>query len=278
MAAPQSICVTCDTLIPDEAAFCPSCGASTGLPTELSGGLSAEDAPQYRDRLQVALGEGYELRGVIGQGGFGTVYAAWDVGLEREVAIKVLRSDLYRTPDLIARFKREARAVAQLRHPNIVPVYSVGEAGGLTYFVMPLIKGSSLRDILESEGQLPIGESQRIVTEAAKALEAAHRAGIVHRDVKPENILLEGEDRHVQLMDFGIAKVAASDEVGLTGTGLIVGTPQYMSPEQASGERELDIRSDIYSLGVVAYRLLGGKLPFEAKEEILQDKGFLPQS
>lgn len=270
MDVQQGTCASCETPIPEGTAYCPGCGVST--PTAISRETGADrtphfpqaDAREHRERLQRALGTAYELRELVGQGGFGTVYAGWDVELERDVAIKALRFDLFPTPELIKRFKREARAVAKLRHPNIVPVYTVGEGEGLAYFIMPLIEGTSLRDVLEREETLPIDETCRILVEAANALEAAHQVGIVHRDIKPENILLEGEGRRVLLMDFGIAKAATAGETGITGTGMIVGTPQYMSPEQATGERDIDGRSDIYSLGVVGYQLLSGQLPFDA--------------
>ncbi len=271
MNAEQRTCVSCGKLTPMGAAYCPDCGAST--PTAVTQESVAEHArfsaqanvEEHRERLQQCVGALYEVRERIGQGGFGIVYAAWDVALERDVAIKALRFDLSSTPQLVERFKREARAVAKLRHPNIVPVYTVGEADGLAYFIMPLVKGTSLKALLQREEQLSVDETRRILIDAAGALEAAHQAGIVHRDIKPENILLEGERRRVLLMDFGIAKAATAERTGITATGMIVGTPQYMSPEQATGDRDIDGRSDIYSLGVLGFQLLSGQLPFEAK-------------
>ena len=217
----------------------------------------------YRAQLQRALGTAYELREEVGKGGFGTVYEAWDVRLKRKVAVKVLRGDLGISPDLMERFQREAEAVAKLRHPNILPIYMIGEGEGLAYFIMPLIEGETLRAVLDRESDLPGNEARRIATEAASALNAAHDAGLVHRDIKPDNIMLEGKERRVLIMDFGIAKALGSTESTLTGTGMIVGTPHYMSPEQASGEGTIDHRSDIYSLGVVAYRLFAGEALFE---------------
>ncbi len=214
---------------------------------------------------------GYDVRGLIGRGGFAEVYAAWDPMLKREVALKVLRSELD-APAFRERFRREAEAVAGLRHPHIIPIHAVGEDREFAWFAMPLIHGESLRARLERSSPLPIGEARRIFTEIAEALAAAHRAGLIHRDVKPDNILLEGEERRVVLTDFGIAKALAGGQPpespersrDLTETGLIVGTPQYMSPEQAGGERSIDARSDLYSLGVVAYLMLTGELPFPA--------------
>ena len=268
MNTPTRSCTSCDTPLPDGASYCPACGVAT--PTEISAqtgevrsGLTLDaNEAEYLERLQRALGENYELRQLIGRGGIGAVYAAWDVKLEREVAVKALRHDLFRTPALVERFEREARAVAKLRHPNILPIYTVGEGEGITFMVMPKIAGESLRAHLDREGQLSVDEAVRIASEAASGLQAAHDAGIVHRDIKPGNFLLEGKERRVLLMDFGIAKVAEGAEVGLTGTGTIVGTPLYMSPEQASGERRINHRSDIYSLGCVLYEMLAGDPPF----------------
>ncbi len=214
-------------------------------------------------RLARALGGGYELRRLIGRGGFATVYSAIDTQLKRDVAIKVLRPELAREPVMRERFRREAEAVARLRHPNIVPIYAVGEGDGLAWYVMPLVAGESLRARLERETRLPVDLASRFLIEAAGALGAAHRAGLVHRDIKPDNILLDGDAPNVLLTDFGIAKALAGDTLvgGLTATGVVIGTPQYMSPEQASGEA-VDPRSDIYSLGVVAYQMLAGEVPF----------------
>jgi len=217
-------------------------------------------------RLQEALGPGFVLERAIGQGGFALVYAARDVGLNRAVAVKVLRPELAGTAAIRERFRREAEAMARLRHPHVIPVYAVGEGAGLAWYVMPLVTGGSLRTRLDRERRLPAGEARRILDEAAAALGAAHRAGVLHRDIKPDNILLDGDDARVLLTDFGIAKAlgGAAPAGALTATGVVVGTPHYMSPEQASGERGIDHRSDLYSLGVVAYQMLCGDLPFQA--------------
>ena len=282
------VCTACDTPVPQGAAYCPSCGAAT--PTgmsretgEILPPLQLEfEEEEFRARLQATLADVYELRELIGQGGFAAVYSAWDVRLEREVAVKVIRPDLFPSPALIGRFQREAQAVAKLRHPNIVPIYSVGEGEGLAYFVMPLIRGLGLRAILDNDEEIAIPEVRRILMEAGQALQAAHREGIVHRDIKPDNIMLEGDERRVLIMDFGIAKAVGPGEAGgFTSTGVIIGTPQYLSPEQASGSASIDHRADIYSLGVIGYQLLTRRLPFEgvtSQELIVQHIATPPPS
>lgn len=260
-------CPTCDSRLPLDAAYCAQCGSPTH--TQIIG----EDGPPRTDasyesapeRLQQALGPQFDLGRLIGRGGYAEVFSVYDRKLQRELAIKVLRPDLIVTPSLLARFRREALAVAALQHPAIVPVFDVGESDGVCYILMPLVRGESLKALLVRQGRLSLDEVQRIVLEAANALAAAHDAGIVHRDIKPENIMLEGPDRHVRLMDFGIAKAVDSGDKELTGTGVIVGTPQYMSPEQATGEPAIDQRSDQYSLAVVAYQMLSGRAPFEGE-------------
>lgn len=217
----------------------------------------------YAARLQRAVGAGYELRELIGRGGFGVVYRAWDRRLERDVAIKALRHDLFHTAEVLQRFQREARSVAKLRHANILPVYTVGDGEGIAFMVMPLIRGVSLKEYMATHGRLPRNEAIRISVNVAGALEQAHQVGIIHRDIKPENILLEGDDRHVLLADFGIAKsIQSAGEA--TASGVIVGSPPYMSPEQAGGERELDARTDVYSLGTLLYEMLSGQRPYPA--------------
>jgi serine/threonine-protein kinase len=217
-------------------------------------------------RLRKALGANYELGRLIGRGGFAEVFVVHDKRLKRDLALKALRPDLIISEQLLTRFRREAETVAALRHPHIVPIYDIGEADGIAYILMPYIQGESLRGLLLREGPRPTREATRILLEAADALGAAHEAGVIHRDMKPENIMLEGKARRVQLMDFGIAKaIDASDATGLTSTGMLVGTPHYMSPEQASGEPSLDHRSDQYSLAVVGFQMITGSLPFDGE-------------
>jgi serine/threonine protein kinase len=217
-------------------------------------------------RLTQALGGSYTLEGEIGRGGMGVVFQARDERLKRKVAIKVLPPELAFREEVRIRFLREAETAARLTHPHIVPIHSVGEGkDGLVYFVMAFIDGEPLSARLKRRGHLPPEESRRIMIETADALGAAHALGIIHRDVKPDNIMLEGSRGRVMVTDFGIAKaLSSSTGGGLTGTGVAIGTPHYMSPEQAAGDREIDGRSDIYSLGVVGYQMLAGELPFQA--------------
>lgn len=267
----ERFCNSCETSLPDGAAYCPTCGEPT--PTELNRATgeavrpsgSDLDGAAYRRRLQRAIGKGYQLGDLIGQGGFGVVYSALDIELNREVAVKALRHDAVSSSALFQRFKREARAAAKLRHPHIVPIYAVGEGEGIAFMIMPKLVGESLNAYIRREAPVPVAEAQRILVDASRALAVAHRAGIVHRDVKPENIFLEGEERRVYLMDFGIAKALDTEEEGLTGTGMIVGTPSYMSPEQSGGRGGIDHRTDIYSLGVVGYQLITGQLPYQGE-------------
>src|SRR5436853_726828 len=218
-------------------------------------------------RLSQALGSSYTLDREIGRGGMGVAYHARDERLKRAVAVKVLPPELGVREEIRMRFLREAETAARLSHPHIVPIHSVGEGpDGLVYVVMAFVDGESVAGKLKRRGRLPSEEARRIMLETSDALGAAHALGIIHRDVKPDNILLEGSRGRVVVTDFGIAKALSSTtgSATLTATGVAIGTPHYMSPEQAAGDREVDGRSDIYSLGVVSYQMLTGELPFQA--------------
>ena len=216
-------------------------------------------------RLAAALGDAYTIEGEIGRGGMGVVYRARDERLQRRVAIKVLPPELAFQQDIRERFTREAQTAARLSHPHIVPIHTVGEGMGLVYFVMGYVDGESVAARIRRRGKLPVDEVRRIMAETADALSAAHAVSIIHRDIKPDNILLEGPRGRVMVTDFGIAKaLSSSSGATLTGAGVAIGTPAFMSPEQAAGEREIDGRSDLYSLGIVSYQMLTGELPFSA--------------
>jgi hypothetical protein len=213
------------------------------------------------DRLARALAGRYILERELGQGGMATVYLGTDVKLGRQVAIKALAPQ---TREYLGseRFQREVQLAAQLSHPHIVPVFEAGEADGVLFYAMGYVEGESLKDRLEREGPLPLDEAVRLIAEVGEALQYAHERGIVHRDIKPANILLSRG--HALVADFGIAKAISGDtsEHTLTGTGISVGTVEYMSPEQAAGEKRLDGRSDVYALAVLLYELLVGEPPF----------------
>ena len=213
------------------------------------------------ERVVAALGHQYEVQNEVGRGGMSVVYRARDIRLNRTVAIKVLPPELAYDPAIRTRFTREAQTSAQLSHAHIVPIYDVGEREGIAYFVMALVSGGNLAALLAREPRQPIDEVRRLLSEVADALAYAHTRGVIHRDIKPDNILLDADSGRAIVTDFGIAR-AIEAGTRLTITGNALGTPQYMSPEQAVGEREVDGRSDIYSLGVVAYQMITGRLPF----------------
>ena len=224
-----------------------------------------EPTSSLAPRLSEALGSAFTIEGEIGRGGMGVVYRARDERLKRRVAIKVLPPELAFQQEIRARFTREAETAARLSHPHIVPIYTVGEGNGLVYFVMGYVDGESVGGRLKRRGKLPVEEVRRIMKETADALSAAHAMSVIHRDIKPDNILLDGTRGRVMVTDFGIAKaMSGGSGATLTSAGVAIGTPQYMSPEQAAGEKEIDGRSDLYSLGILAYQMLTGELPFTA--------------
>ncbi len=212
-------------------------------------------------KLKAALADQYQIDREVGAGGMATVYLAEDLKHHRKVAVKVLRPELAGAlgPD---RFIREIEIAAQLQHPHILAVYDSGEADGFLYYVMPFVEGESLRERLKREGALPLHETIRILSEVSDALTYAHQHGVVHRDIKPDNVMLAG--RHAAVTDFGVAKaVSAASGQTLTTVGVTLGTPAYMAPEQAVGDSDIDHRVDIYALGTLAYEMLTGAPPFD---------------
>src|SRR5205809_8137757 len=214
-----------------------------------------------RDRLQSALGPAYRLDNELGGGGMSRVFLAEEVRLGRQVVVKVL------PPEMAAgvnadRFEREIRLAAKLQHPHIVPLLSAGSQGDLLYYIMPRVERQSLRARLAHEHELPIGETVRILRDVTDALAYAHGHGIVHRDVKPDNVLFSG--KHALVADFGVAKAVSnsSGAATLTSLGMALGTPAYMAPEQAAGDPNVDHRADLYAVGALGYELLTGRSPF----------------
>ena len=258
------------------ARFCPSCGSDiSGQQTSFatakiearprqSPPAPARDAGVIESLRRATVGE-YEILGLLGRGGMATVYLAHDIALDRKVAIKVMSPHLLQGEGMAERFKREARTAGSLSHPHIIPIYAVKEAGDLLFFVMKFVEGRPLDSIIHEVGAMPFPMVQSIMQQVGSALGSAHRRGIIHRDIKPANIMLD-VDGWAVVTDFGIAKVA--DKQGLTMTGATVGTPSYMSPEQCAATKELTQASDQYSLGVVAYEMLSGRLPF-AQESVM---------
>ena len=223
--------------------------------------MSVRDA--LRDRVERAVAALFEIEDEIGRGGMAVVYRARDVRLHRKVALKVLPPELAFREEVKSRFLREAQMSAQLSHPNIVPIYTVDEIDGVVFFAMGLVEGETLAQRLVHEPRPPLATVRSMLREVADALAYAHARHVVHRDVKPDNILVERATGKVLVSDFGIARAAEGDS-RLTVTGATVGTPAYMSPEQAMGDRAVDARADIYALGVVGYQMLAGALPFQA--------------
>src|SRR6201984_74487 len=204
------------------------------------------------------LGDRYEILALLGQGGMGAVYKAHDIELERLVALKIIRPELTTNPEILKRFKQELILARQVTHRNVIRIFDLGQADGFKFITMEYLEGKDLRAVLKEKGKLPPEEAGRIILQICRALEVAHGEGVVHRDLKPQNIMLDANGR-AYVMDFGIARSAYLP--GMTQTGTLIGTPEYMSPEQAKGEK-LDERSDLFSLGVIFYELVTGQSPF----------------
>jgi len=250
-------CPHCGAVAAPDSRFCSQCG--TKLTPETNW-----DAP-VPERLAQALGADHSVVGELGRGGFAVVYSVRDLRLNRYLAVKVMRPDLVASPQALERFRREARIAAGLDHPNILAVSFAGEGAGLVYYAMPRVRGQTLRERLRQDGALPVDEARHIFAEVGKGLHYAHQQGVVHRDVKPANIMLEHSGK-VLVLDFGIAKALSADGSTLTVSGVVIGSAEYMSPEQAEGSKDIDRRSDIYSLGVVGYEMLAGQTPLAGED------------
>lgn len=256
----MSHCQRCGSAIAPGSRFCPSCGRQVldpGAATLLVG--AADDALLMEVRH--ALSGEYDIDREVGRGAMAVVYRATEAGLGRRVALKVLPPEMTLNRELTERFKREARMAASLEHPNIIPVYREGQAGRFLFMAMKFVEGRSLEDIIASQGPLPVPVALHVLRSATSALAYAHERGIVHRDIKSANILVDRDGR-VVVTDFGIAR--AAEDASLTSTGTMVGTPYFMSPEQCAARR-IGPQSDQYSLGVVAFQMLTGSVPFQAE-------------
>jgi serine/threonine protein kinase len=277
-------CPSCAAPVGDASSICPACGEALTLPSEDATGVSDADAGRGDPPRAIAaditaglrpaetadeigrLGH-YRVLAQLGAGGMGAVYLAEDLQLQRQVALKAMLPELAANPTARMRFLREARAIAKVEHDHIIPIFQVSEDNGTAFLAMPLLKGESLANRLRPGSPLAMSEAVRIGREVAEGLAAAHEKGLVHRDIKPANIWLEGTRRRVRILDFGLARMATDSPDGdptLTRQGGVVGTPAYMSPEQARGE-PVDRRTDLWSLGVVLYQMTTGKRPFEAQ-------------
>ncbi|MDX2193222.1 MAG: serine/threonine-protein kinase [Gemmatimonadales bacterium] len=231
-----------------------------------------------REALERAVGDQYEVSRLLGRGGMGAVFLARDRALERTVAIKVLPPGTAATAEAIERFRREARTAARLQHPGIVPLHAFGESRGLLWFAMGYVRGESLAARLERDGRLDPERARALLAQVADALDHAHRQGVVHRDLKPDNVLLDDDTGRAHLTDFGVARTDAVS-ASLTQVGMVMGTPAYMAPEQAAGDHAIDGRADLYALGVMGFQMLAGRLPFAgpgAREFLMQHISVAP--
>jgi eukaryotic-like serine/threonine-protein kinase len=292
MTEPPLHCAFCERPLRADDLFCSRCGRPTPVNADPdatvlmesegtdASSLGADDEVTIRDdqprpaaptaaasfkaRFQHLLGGEFQLLTLLGEGGFARVYKALDRRLDRIVAIKVIQPELVGEELFVQSFRKEGIALAKLRHPGIVPIYDIRERGGLIYYVMPFVEGSTIEQRM-AQGRIPPYETKRILSELADVLAAAHRAHMVHLDIKPDNVFLEGDLQKVLLVDFGIA-MAVKRKVPDASGGPIVGTPSYMSPEQAQGLPEIDFRSDIYSVGALGYCMLAGRPPFSGRD------------
>jgi eukaryotic-like serine/threonine-protein kinase len=254
------ICLHCHTPNPTNADVCSQCGSGLDIGADVGLGATLEVSQSASINTGTDFGPRYHVESLLGSGGMGKVYKARDRELERTVAIKVLRPDLMTDPQALQRFKHELLLASSISHPNILRIHDLGEYNGVKFISMAYVDGGDLTQLLRKEGRLPLERVLNIMRQLAAALSAAHGVNVVHRDLKPQNLLMGSED-HVYVTDFGIAKTLESDRTSVTRTGAVLGTPLYMSPEQVEG-KPVDHRSDLYTYGLIFYEMLTGVLPF----------------
>ncbi|UCC47468.1 MAG: protein kinase [Gemmatimonadota bacterium] len=256
-------CLRCCASLPFQGASCPECGTPGPAPEFYLRPVDRSPiSEELLEHLRAATSGEFEIIREIGRGGMARVYLAREIALDRQVALKVLSPLFSEYPEIVRRFQQEARTAGQLSHPHILPVFAVYQGNGLSFFTMPFVKGCSLREILREAGPLEVEEALEYLRQAASGLAYAHQHGVVHRDVKPENILFEESTGRLMLTDFGLAKALGAES--LTVPGDVIGTPHYMAPEQCEGQQEVDARTDQYSLALVAYEMLTGEYPLVA--------------
>ncbi|MFZ5438645.1 MAG: protein kinase domain-containing protein [Myxococcota bacterium] len=267
-------CTSCGTPLPDGAQACAVCGAAVALPLVTPPtSISQRNLRPFREektvqpvRVADVLAGRYRLEEKVGEGGMGAVFVAHDLELDRKVAVKVLAANLMHDAEVLERFEREARLTAKLDHPNIVPIYDVGRHEGRPFIVMKLLQGDSLVGRLRAKGGFTTDETLKLMRQLAAGLDYIHAQGFIHRDIKAGNIFLSPEG-HATILDFGILR-SKTATTGITRTGMVMGTPHYMAPEQALGLKDVDHRVDLYALAVVLFECLTGTLPFEADSEL----------
>src|ERR1700689_2147187 len=261
------VCTKCSTPLPladmtiSPTAMGTAVGGTQAWSVAVTPRPTSEAAAQGQLQPGTLLADRYEILTLLGQGGMGAVYKARDTELDRLVALKLIRPELASNPEILRRFKQELILAREVTHRNVIRIFDLGQARGIKFITMEFVEGRDLRTVIRDKGKLSPDETVTIIAQVCRALEAAHAAGVVHRDLKPQNIMLDAKDR-VYVMDFGIAH--SLETPGMTQTGALMGTPEYMSPEQAKGMK-VDARSDLFALGIIFYEALTGISPFKAE-------------